>query len=175
MLEELGLVLPSYAMRAELVAAYRWTAAWLHNSDMLTATILSVVAIALSAMSLGWQAVSWRLEGARIAGWLSIEEPSSIGNAMVIVHAINTGRSAATVTNVRSPVTRKGDVGSPKDVRRLEDSDPVPCRIEPGGHAIWKYPIATGLTMSEIRSFRYAALRVVVTINNRTDVVLKPM
>lgn len=29
--------------------------------------------------------------------------------------------------------------------------------------------------MSEISSFRYAALRVVVTVNNRTDVVLKPM
>jgi len=142
---------------------------------MSTATLLSVVAIALSALSLGWQAVSWRLGGGRITGWLSIEEPPSIGDAMVVVHAINTGRSATTVTDVRSPVTRKGDVGSSNDVRRLEDSDPVPCRIEPGGHAIWKYPIATGLTMSEISSFRYAALRVVVTVNNRTDVVLKPM
>jgi hypothetical protein len=159
---------------ASLVAAYRLAIARLHNCGMSTATILSVIAIVLSALSLGWQALSWRWDGARLAGWLSIEDASPIGDALVVVHAINTGRSAATVTAVRAPVMRRGDVGSSSQERRLADSDPLPCRIEAGGHAAWKYPILTGLTPSESRTFRYADLRVVVTVNDRKNVTLKP-
>ncbi len=138
-------------------------------------TLLSLIAIVLSALSLGWQALSWQWDGARIAGWLSIEEPSSTGDVLVVAHVINSGRSAATVTTVRSPVLSKGEVGSPTEVRRLPDSDPVPFRIEEGGHAAWKYPILTGLTPSEKRSFRYRDLRVVVIVNKRTRVVLRPL
>jgi hypothetical protein len=138
-------------------------------------TLLSVIAIVLSALSLGWQALSWQWDGARIAGWLSIEEPSSTGDVLVVAHVINSGRSAATVTTVRSPVLSKGEVGSPTEARRLPGSDPVPFRIEEGGHAAWKYPILTGLTPSEKRSFRYRDLRVVVIVNKRTRVVLRPL
>ena len=145
----------------------------LHNRDMSGATLLPVVAIVLSVMSLGWQAFTWFREGARITGWLAIEDTSSIGKAVVVVHAINTGRSAAVVTDIRSPVTRKGAVGSSNSVRRLAESDPVPCRIEAGGHATWRYPIVTGLTSSEAMTFPYADLRVVVAVNGRTQVALK--
>jgi hypothetical protein len=140
---------------------------------MSGANVLSAIAILLSAISLGWQALSWWWEGARIAGWLAIEDTSSLGNAVVVVHVINTGRSAATVTDMRSPVTRKGAVGSSNAIRRLAESDPVPCRIEAGGHATWRYPIVTGLTSSEAMEFPYAELRVVVTVNNRSQVALR--
>jgi hypothetical protein len=148
---------------------------WLHNDNMTTEATLSVAAIALSALSLGWQAISWRLEGARVVGWLSIEDASPVGNAIVVVHAINSGRSAATITDVRSPVTEKGAAGSSRAERRRPDSDPVPFRVEPGGHATWRYPITTGLTASEAVDFRYSDLRVVMKVNNRRNVVLQPM
>jgi hypothetical protein len=140
---------------------------------MAGANVLSVVAIIISAISLGWQALSWWWDGARIAGWLGIEDTSSLGNAVVVVHAINTGRSAATITDMRSPITRKGAAGSSNAIRRLAESDPMPCRIEAGGHATWRYPIVTGLTSSEAMGFPYADLRVVVTVNNRRQVALK--
>jgi hypothetical protein len=136
-------------------------------------TLLSVIAIVLSALSLAWQALSWQWDGARIAGWLTIEEPSGPGDVLVVAHAINSGRSAATVTSVHAPVLRKGEVGSAADIRRLPDSAPVPCRIDAGGHAAWKYPILTGLTPSERRTFRYGDLRVVVVVNKRARVVLR--
>ncbi|SRR5712691_1853000 len=136
-------------------------------------TLLSLIAIVLGALSLGWQALSWQWDGARIAGWLSIEEPSSTGDVLVVAHAINSGRSAATVTTVRAPVLRKGEVGSANEIRRLPGSDPVPCRIDAAGHAAWKYPILTGLTPSERRTFRYGDLRVVVIVNKRVTVVLR--
>lgn len=131
-----------------------------------------MVAILLSAMSLGWQALSWWWDGARIAGWLAIEDTSSLGNVVVVVHVINTGRSATTVTDIYSPVIRKGAIGSSDAVRRLAESDPVPCRIEAGGHATWRYPIVAGLTSSEAMRFPYADLRVVATVNSRKQVAL---
>jgi hypothetical protein len=124
-------------------------------------------------MSLGWQALSWWWGGARIAGWLTIEDTSSLGNVVVVVHVINIGRSAATVTEIYSPVIRKGAVGNSNAVRRLTESDPVPCRIEAGGHATWRYPIVTGLTSSEAMRFPYADLRVMAIVNSRKQVALK--
>lgn len=102
---------------------------------MQLSDVLSTVAIAMSAVSLGWQAWAHRREGPVV----KVTTTQAIFTAgprewFVNVTARNTGRGPVTVTSCGLRVPGGGAFHA---VRRLEVSTPLPHRLEPGTEAKW--------------------------------------
>ena len=98
---------------------------------MSGSNLLAVVAIALSAASLIWQAVTWVRSGAVIQVWVIPEEDE------LTVIAYNSGRSAATITAVSATAWKPIEVES--DL--VPGSDPIPFHITQGGHGSWRFKV----------------------------------
>jgi hypothetical protein len=98
---------------------------------MTETDILAIVAIVMSAASLGWQAVSWLRSGAVIQLQLGCY------NDTATVTVYNAGRAAATITGVscwgHSPIS------SLISRNPSPESDPIPFRVPAGGHAKWYF------------------------------------
>jgi len=120
---------------------------------MSETNVLAIAAIAMSAVSLAWQASSWLLSGPVIRALITLSHDR------VIVTVYNSGRAAATITAVSVRIDQLGVEGGVKIASTpLPESDPVPFRIPEGGHASWQYEVSSWAfrrTNKPSRSYRY--------------------
>jgi hypothetical protein len=104
---------------------------------------ISVLALALSVVSLTWQVVTHTLSGDRVVVHLGTSIP--IGADLLpncrSITAQNRGRTAVTVTSIALDVGK--DMSAQIAVHLVGPlSDALPIRLEPGASASWAYPIA---------------------------------
>jgi hypothetical protein len=120
------------------VAAYVGMLLALANVTAVDASlIVSLVALGLSVVSIGWQAWTWRRSGAVVKVTASQSFPvfgSDVGDPHVSVTATNKGRSPVTVNSwgFETPTGNKIFVTQP-----LSWSTPLEHRLEPGTEASW--------------------------------------
>jgi hypothetical protein len=111
----------------------------------MLATVLSIIAIALSALALGVQFGQLVVSGpvVRVAGiWTrwSVKVDGPV-ETWVELTASNTGRSAITVLRVGVGVRRRLRGGIIWIEPDTESSDELPHRLEPGTSATWWIPL----------------------------------
>jgi hypothetical protein len=95
---------------------------------MPESNILAIIAIVISAMALGWQAVSWHRSGPMVT------VVASSCSGLLTVHAINSGRGPVTIMRL--------EVGRPTGWWTVitcfrHGSDQLPFRLEPGASGVW--------------------------------------
>ncbi|GAA2845478.1 hypothetical protein Acy02nite_46920 [Actinoplanes cyaneus] len=98
---------------------------------MKTAEVLSIIAIGMSTVSLGWQIVSWRRSGALIRATVNQALVGHEGIWCTNVTARNLGRMAVSVTNwgYQLPGRKAGNIFM---TRPLPISPTLPHRLEAG-------------------------------------------
>lgn len=96
---------------------------------------IALIALALSVLSLIWQAWSWRHNGPVV----KVNVANAITDAVtgepehyVAVEAVNTGRAATTITGWGFAMPDGANVYS---TRALRISESLPCRLEPHSKA----------------------------------------
>jgi hypothetical protein len=114
----------------------------------MLATVLSIIAIALSALALGVQFGQLVVSGpvVRVAGiwirWSPVKVDGPLEKRVEVeVTASNTGRSAITVLRVGVGVRRRLRRGIIWIEPDTESSDELPHRLEPGTSATWWIPL----------------------------------
>jgi hypothetical protein len=124
----------------------------------MLAVSLSIIAIVMSAASLGWQVITWQKGGPVVDVTVSTSMPTygdRVGDPHVTVTAMNTGRSPVTVNGwgLRCP-----DGQNMVMINNLAWSTPLPHRLEPAADGKWHIVTEDVRKQCEARGIRYQDL-----------------
>jgi hypothetical protein len=116
----------------------------------MTALVIAVVAVALSALSLGWQAATFFLSGPRVrsvytADGLAALERMGYTQHVLVIEAVNVGRLPASVNNWSLRFGNGVIYQNPRDPHNY----PLPYRLESHTSAAWTAPVEDLVTLRE--------------------------
>lgn len=132
---------------------------------MKTAEMLSIIAIVMSTVSLGWQIISWRRTGALVR--VTVHQALTVDDGVwcTNVTARNSGRTAVSVTNwgYQLPGRKAGNIFA---TRPLPISPALPHRLEAGAEASFYMETDAIQQVCKEKGLRYERVRAWVDLGD---------